>query len=209
MPPARARTVGLSPFGSSTGTSRPMFVASTPHRRQVSWLADRRLILPSRRQMAASGARGRDFPLTVAGAAADLADAGGVASPHSLFALLRGTVDGILSGRVDGFVNGSRYSTKSRSYSPLGTRFCAPLSSTKATAGFGRRDIIWTMLSAAATGLRKLLLRELEVAPILRLHQFDRMRNVGLPVRRPGQHPIEDFFHLFFCHSASIAGCFL
>src|SRR5580704_12526854 len=87
MPPARARTKRLSPFGSSTGTPRPMFVASTPDRRQVSWLADRRLALPSRRHIAASGVHGRDFPLTVAGAAADLADAGAVASPHSLFAL--------------------------------------------------------------------------------------------------------------------------
>ena len=83
---------GLSPFGSSTGTPRPMFVASTPDRRQVSWLADRRLVLPSRRHIAASGVHGRDFPLTVAGAAADLADAGGVTSLHSLFALSRGTV---------------------------------------------------------------------------------------------------------------------
>ncbi len=43
---------------------------------QVSWLADRRLVLPSRRlHYAASGLTGRDFPLTVAGAAADLAGA--------------------------------------------------------------------------------------------------------------------------------------
>jgi hypothetical protein len=31
------------------------------------------------------------------------------------------------------------------------------------------------------------------------------MGDVGLPLRRPSQHPIEDFFHLFFCHSAIIA----
>src|SRR6185437_16278462 len=42
--------VGWGSFGSSTGTPRPMFVASTSDRRQVSWLADRRLALPSRRR---------------------------------------------------------------------------------------------------------------------------------------------------------------
>ncbi len=51
-------------------------------RRQVSWLADRRLALPSRRKCDASGLTGRDFPLTVAGAAADLA--GAYAWPHRI-----------------------------------------------------------------------------------------------------------------------------
>ena len=61
-------------------------------RRQVSWLADRRLALPSRRHDAASGLTGRDYPLTVAGAAADLAGARAAAAPHSLFTLSRGTI---------------------------------------------------------------------------------------------------------------------
>jgi hypothetical protein len=76
----------------------------------------------------------------------------------------------------------------------------------EATAGLGQRDIIWITFAASATDLRKLVIGELDVAPILLFHQLDRMRNVGLPLRRPSQHPIEYFFHLFFCHSASIAG---
>ena len=63
---------------------------------QVSWLADRRLVLPSRRHTAASGLTGRDFPLTVAGAAADLA--GAYAWPHRIpySPSSRGTIDGLV-----------------------------------------------------------------------------------------------------------------
>ena len=71
LPPARARTKRLSSFRSSTGYTPTDVCRVDSDRRQVSWLADRRLALPSRRQEASSGLSGRDFPLTVAGAAAD------------------------------------------------------------------------------------------------------------------------------------------
>src|SRR5579872_2004850 len=58
-------------------------------RRQVSWLADRRLARLPGGQDASSGFHGRDFPLTVAGAATDW---GLIPAPYSLFTLWRGTV---------------------------------------------------------------------------------------------------------------------
>src|SRR5277367_3637412 len=63
---------------------------------QVSWLADRRFVLPSRRFHSASGLTERNFSLTVAGAAAELADVLAPATPHSLFALSRGTIDALV-----------------------------------------------------------------------------------------------------------------
>jgi hypothetical protein len=39
-------------------------------------------------------------------------------------------------------------------------------------------------------------------ARVLRLHLAQKARGILLPFRRPSQDPIENFFHLVFCHSA-------
>lgn len=60
-------------------------------------------------------------------------------------------------------------------------------------------------LGAPAPDFRKLLIRELKITPVLRFHELDGVRDVGLPFRRPTQYLIEDFLHLVFCHNAIIA----
>jgi hypothetical protein len=290
IPPARARTKGLSPFGSSTGTPRPMFVASTrTDGRSPGSRIGASSCLPGGTlppvahadETSRSQLRGqlRIWPTLVAWphripfspshegpsvryltvASTDLSTASRCSAKsrivlffghallramhngehHDLAAVLVDLVDDNV-GIFDKFVRSGVQSRTShigkfgrkqisilskilvinssptRGLSSLSTRgyfsgrralhHLRRPSSLKATAGFGQRNIIWITLAAPASDLRKLLVCKRDVVPILRFHQFDRVRNVGLPFRRPCQHPIEYFLHLFFCHSASIAG---
>jgi adenosyl cobinamide kinase/adenosyl cobinamide phosphate guanylyltransferase len=72
------------------------------------------------------------------------------------------------------------------------------------TTRFCQRSVFRIFLIPASAHFGKLLFSQAQLALVLLFHQFDRMRNIRLPMRRPAQHAIKDFFHLLFCHGAII-----
>lgn len=60
-------------------------------------------------------------------------------------------------------------------------------------------------MSHPAPDLGCLLSAQAQRAAVLRFHEFQNVRDVRLPLRRPSQHPVEDFLHLLFGHDANMA----
>ena len=74
----------------------------------------------------------------------------------------------------------------------------------KALPYFLKREKFRIWLGKPTLHLRHLLMCQLVRACVLLFHQLDHAGDISLPLRRPCQHPIEDFLHLVSRHSDSL-----
>ena len=74
----------------------------------------------------------------------------------------------------------------------------------KALPYFLKREKFRIWPGEPALDLRHLLICQLARACVLLFHQLDYAGDISLPLRRPYQHPIEDFLHLVSRHSDSL-----
>src|SRR5205085_5988467 len=70
-------------------------------------------------------------------------------------------------------------------------------------------DIFRILLRTTTAYLRELLIAEAQWAVVLLFHELDHSHGIGLPLRRPSQHAIEDLLHLFFRHAPIVNTIFL
>jgi hypothetical protein len=65
---------------------------------------------------------------------------------------------------------------------------------------FGKSQTLWIFFREPPADLGGLRIGQAQPALVLLFHDLDHVRDIGLSFRRPGQHSIENFFHLIFGH---------